>query len=219
VFLHRNSSLNKQRLNKIPLERYLFDPLVLKTISLLIALTCCACGNGTDHAPIPPTAITPATPELNRGYQQTKGNASHAVLGDDELDDQFSELSHDADDIQIKVSSLRDEVDELISHHGDVDTAESDSDDIVTHTRELLERVEELKSRAGDTNHDDIETKCDSLETSLNKLLLSASELHDTVETAQQDGNYRHHEGVSEMSDSMDDVETHSQEVTSDASE
>jgi hypothetical protein len=190
-------------------------------VVLLVAVSSGGCGSRSSSSKQSEEAKTmvkhPPTAERKPASLVTANDTSHSGTSHDEFDSEFSELSNDADDIQIKVNSLRDDVDELIVHHGDVHSADSDSSEIVTQTQDLLERVEHLKSKAAEANHYGVESKCDALEGSVNTLLLSASQLHDAIETAQLDSHYRHHEGISEMSDGMDDVENDAQEVTSDA--
>lgn len=54
-------------------------------------------------------------------------------------------------------------------------------------------------------------------ESSLDDLHRSMSELHDNIETAQLDGSYRHHAGIGELADNMDDAETKAKNAEDDS--
>ena len=56
-----------------------------------------------------------------------------------------------------------------------------------------------------------------SLSRNKKRPLLHVSELHEHLETAQADTSYRHHEGIEEISDDMDDTGTKADEAEADS--
>lgn len=183
-------------------------------IGVICVMGCFGCSSNSSRAPSMPVAqkISISTVPL----------ASNPVscVRDSESDDlgyEFSRLLIDADQLQTKVQSLRDSIDEIVAHRGDIHEAESTSDEIIAETQALLDRVQSLRSSAEQAENEEIAEKCLVLEASLGNLHTSVSELHDNIELAESDSIFRHHDGVDAMSDGMDDVETNAVEVTSDA--
>ena len=131
----------------------------------------------------------------------------------DALESELEEIASDVGDMNRKVQNLRDDLDEIAHHHGDVDSAEMDAETIVRESQDAIDRVETLVSDAEEAGDGDIAAKARTMETSLSELHISMSTLHDNLETAQSDTRYRHQEGIGEMSENMDDVETKAQEA------
>lgn len=125
----------------------------------------------------------------------------------DELKAELSEVSAEICDLNRRVSILRDDVDELMHHRGDIDSVESDADLIARESSELVDRLETLTSEAEGAGDEEIASKSRAMESSVTALHRSMSALHDNLEMAQADASYRHHTGIGELDENMDDAE------------
>lgn len=125
----------------------------------------------------------------------------------DELEAELSEVSSEIYDLNRKVRSLRGDVDELTQHRGDIDSVESDTDSIVRESSEIIDRLETITSEAEDAGDEQIASRSREMESSVSALHRSMTDLHDNLEMAQADASYRHHTGIGELDENMDDAE------------
>ncbi len=187
-------------------------------------------GKTANEAPLTGSGVTPAESESSEslgGSKSSIGRPSPSSIDSlqalpdgeksevegvsaekhDELEAELSELSSEIYDLHRKVRSLRDDVDELTQHKGDIDSVESDADSIVRESSELVDRLETVTSEAEDAGDEEIASKSRAMESSVSALHRSMSDLHDNLEMAQADASYRHHTGIGELDEDMDDAE------------
>jgi outer membrane murein-binding lipoprotein Lpp len=173
---------------------------------ILIAISCAACSQ------MPNTAkhYVPVVSDAMR-------DDSHMLLDEPDNCEEFDCISTLVRDLEDQTGSLRLQIDDIGTHNGSVDGAESETEQLSSDVDDLISRVQALRGDAVYNGDDTLEVKCFALEERLDSLLKSVNTLHDQIQLAQSDSDYRHNTGIEEINNSMDDVESNMGEVLADS--